>query len=210
MSDEQPEEIGRHFEQLYAEASARDDPNAVPWARLGPNPLLVDWLQRRDSHGEGRPALVVGSGLGDDAEELARAGFRVTAIDISPSAVAWAGRRFPNSTVDYRVVDLFDPPADFSGAFALVFEAYTLQALPDEQRPRAMRALAGFVAPGGRLLIVQRRRRPGEPRPAHGPRGVLPQELDVLEGGGLTRLALDNLTVPHPGWPQLRAEYRRE
>src|SRR5579883_2301910 len=117
MSHEQPAEIGRHFEQLYAEANARDDPNAVPWARLAPNPLLVDWLQQRDIQGDGRPALVVGCGLGDDAEELARAGFRVIGIDISPSAVTWARRRFPESAVNYRVVDLFDAPAGFAGAF---------------------------------------------------------------------------------------------
>jgi hypothetical protein len=40
----------------------------VPWARDGPNPVLVEWTRARALAGEGRRALVVGTGLGDDAE----------------------------------------------------------------------------------------------------------------------------------------------
>jgi hypothetical protein len=37
---------------------------------------------------------------------------------------------FPQSAVDYRVADLFDAPSEWRGAFDLVHELYTLQALP--------------------------------------------------------------------------------
>ncbi|HET7037258.1 MAG TPA: class I SAM-dependent methyltransferase [Thermomicrobiaceae bacterium] len=211
MDEARRAEVGRHFEERYADASERDDTASVPWARLAPNPLLLDWLKRHDIHGDGRPALVIGCGLGDDAEALAQAGFRVTAIDVAPTAVAWCRRRFPASGVDYQTVDLFAAPAGFKQSFELVFDAYTLQALPEELRPEAMRAIAGFVAPGGTLLVIQRASRPGEPPPEHGPRGLTQAELEAFSGAGLRRLALEDLSAPGTSpWPQFRAEYRRD
>ena len=50
-------------------------------------------------------ALIIGCGLGDDAEALAKLGFEVTAFDISTSAIAWCQQRFPDSTVNYLVAD---------------------------------------------------------------------------------------------------------
>lgn len=210
MDEARRAEVGRHFEERYADASERDDTASVPWARLAPNPLLLDWLTEHAVQGEGRPALVIGCGLGDDAEALAQAGFRVTAIDVAPSAVAWCRRRFPASGVDYQTVDLFAAPAGFQHAFDLVFDAYTLQALPEELRSEAMRAIAGFVAPGGRLLVIQRARQPNEPPPEHGPRGLTPDELEEFSQAGLRRVALEELNAPESSpWPQLRAEYQR-
>jgi ubiquinone/menaquinone biosynthesis C-methylase UbiE len=63
---------------------------------LKPNPNFIDWLNQRRVVGSGR-AIKVGSGLGDDAEELSRRGFETTAFDISESAIAWSRKRFPQS-----------------------------------------------------------------------------------------------------------------
>lgn len=142
------------FEQLYAGASGKAE--QIPWADLKPNPNLVDWLDR-EKPSPGR-ALVVGCGLGDDAEELARRGFTVTAFDIAPSAIAWAQKRFPTSKVDYRVGDATAPEANWVSAFDLVFESYTLQAIPPDLRKRAIPAIAGTVKPGGKLLVICRGR----------------------------------------------------
>ena len=121
------------FEELYARAGEAGD---VPWADLVPNPSLVAWLDEHGVDGSGRTALKVGAGLGDDAEALAQRGFAVTAFDIAPTAVAWARRRFPDSQVDYVAADVLAPPADWCGRFDLVLEAYTLQVLPADLRPR--------------------------------------------------------------------------
>jgi 2-polyprenyl-3-methyl-5-hydroxy-6-metoxy-1,4-benzoquinol methylase len=142
------------FERLYSEA--RGDQERVPWADEETNPLLADWLKRETIDGRGKRALVVGSGLGDDAEGLARAGFAVSAFDLSPTAIAWCKQRFPQSTVDYRVADLFAAPEQWRGAFDLVFECYTIQALPLGIRERAFEPIANFVAPGGTLVVVAR------------------------------------------------------
>ncbi len=137
------------FEPLYARAAP--DGQGVPWARMQPDPALAAWLP--SAAGKGEPALVVGCGLGDDAEALAGAGYAVTAFDVAPSAVALAKQRFPESRVTYQTADLFKPPKDWAGAFALVVELLTVQSLPPALHADAIRQIAGFVAPGGRAFV---------------------------------------------------------
>ena len=93
---------------------------------------------------------MVGSGPGSDAAFLAGLGWTVTGFDIAPSAIAAARRRFPDAAVDFQVADVLDPPADWTAAYDLVLESYTVQALPvgpaaDRDRPgtRLRRAAAG-------------------------------------------------------------------
>jgi len=172
----------RSFEEMYA--AAGDDLATVPWANLKPFPLLVEWLGG-DGAGPGATALVIGCGYGDDAEELARRGFAVSAFDLSPTAIGRARGRFPESQVDYRVADLFDLPAEWSGRFDLVVEIRTLQSLPIEVRRRGAAAIAATLAPGGRLWLFALGREthePGETRPWP----VVPDELAELERAGLT------------------------
>ena len=140
------------FERLYAAAEAGE--TAVPWDRGGPNPFLEQWVREHALRGDGRRALVIGTALGDDAELLAARGFAVTAFDVSPTAIDVARRRFPDSNVDYRVADLLDLPAEWHGAFDLVAEAITVQALPLSLRDQAIDAIASTVAPGGTLVVV--------------------------------------------------------
>jgi len=173
--------VERSFEEMYA--AAGEDLAALPWASLKPFPLLVEWLDRAGA-GMGGKALVVGTGLGDDAEELARRGFDVTAFDLSPTAIERARERFPESAVDYRVADLLDLPGEWRGRFDLVVEIRTLQSLPIGDRRAAATAIAGTVAPGGLLWLFALGRdshRPGESRPWP----VTEEELAVLEAAGL-------------------------
>ena len=147
------------LERLYSEAG--QDPSHVPWADRETNPNLTDWLDRRATHG-GR-ALVVGCGLGHDAEELARRGYDVTAFDVAPSAVDWARSLHPGSPVSYVVGDVCAPPKEWTQAFDLVVEIYTVQVLRDEPRREALMTLPGLVAPGGTLLLIARGREEDEP-----------------------------------------------
>ncbi len=184
---------------------AADDPACVPWADEAAHPLLADWLGRHDI--AGLRALDVGCGLGDNAEALTAAGARTSAFDLSERAIAWAKRRFPATTVDYRAADLFDAPEQWRGAFDLVHECYTLQALPNQLLPEAGRALASFLAPGGRMLVIARSR----PNPAapNGPPWPLSQDdMKALASNGLAIEEIEELApVDEPmHW---RALYRR-
>jgi 2-polyprenyl-3-methyl-5-hydroxy-6-metoxy-1,4-benzoquinol methylase len=188
------------FEELYAEARSEAD---ISWADLVPNPSLVAWL---DAHTVTGRALKVGAGLGDDAEELARRGLTVTAFDVAPTAVGWARRRFPDSSVDYVVADVLAPPAEWRGAFDFVLEAYTLQVLPPDQRPVAARAIAATVAPGGTLLVVARGRGEGEDEGAM-PWPLTPGELRGYFAGLTLQRFEDFLDAEEPPVRRLRAEY---
>lgn len=141
------------FEEIYAAAGG--DPERIPWADEKPNPWLVEWLDQQSLSTEGLSAVVVGCGLGDDAEELARRGYQTVGFDLSDTAIDWAKQRFPDTTVEYRQADLFNLPS-VMGTFDFVFEAYTLQALPIPLRSVAVQAVAGLVAPAGDLLVVCR------------------------------------------------------
>ena len=148
------------FEALYREGLA--NPDLIPWARGAPRPELTAWFERERPDLSGRTCLVVGCGLGDDAEFLAANGGRVTSFDIAPTAVEWCRRRFPESSVEYVTADLLAPPAEWRGAFEFVYECNTLQTMRADVRLRAMASLAGLVRPGGRLLVICRGREPDE------------------------------------------------
>jgi 2-polyprenyl-3-methyl-5-hydroxy-6-metoxy-1,4-benzoquinol methylase len=201
------------FERLYAEAKA--GVSVVPWADGLPDPHLVEWADRAGSAGSdgaGRRALVVGCGLGYDAEFLAGRGFAVTAFDLAPTAIAGAERLYPDSRVSYLVADLLDLPAAWAGAFDLVMEAYTVQPLYGPVRERALAALSGPVAPGGSLLVISRATEEDDPvrDPALMPWPLTQAELS-LAGEPLRAHRIEKYTggedPPRLWW---RAEFRRD
>lgn len=144
------------FEELYSTSAG--DNEAIPWADLEPNRYFADWAGSRGLEGSGRSALVVGCGLGDDAALLNDLGFRVTAFDISHTAIEWARRIYGGRGIDFEVGDLLHPPQAWIGAFEFVLEIYTIQPLPIEMRSEVMDSIASFVADGGELVVVSRGR----------------------------------------------------
>jgi hypothetical protein len=162
------------FEELYAGAAG---PEEIPWADFKPNPALVEWAEREVLTGRTERALVVGAGLGDDAEYLAARGFDVVGFDIAPSSVRWARRANPGSSVEYVVADAADPPPEWRQAFGFVLEVFTLQSVPPEPRGRIARGIASTVAPGGALLAIALARRTGEPAASQPPFPLTPDEV---------------------------------
>jgi SAM-dependent methyltransferase len=197
------------FERLYA--AAEDGSAIVPWDRGRPHWLLTAWAQDRGLDGDGRRALVVGCGLGADAEFIAGLGFGTVAFDISASAVRAARRRFPASTVDYQVADLLDPPAAWRQAFDLVVESQTIQALPDPPRRAAIARIGDMVAPGGTLVVIALARDAGEDPGQWPPWPVTRAEVEAFAADGLVRARIEDVAdsgqVP-PGRRWL-AEFRR-
>jgi hypothetical protein len=196
------------FEQLYAAAQHGDA--VVPWDRGAPHVLLTEWAQARDLNGDGQRALVVGSGLGADAEHLAGLGFDTVAFDVSPTAIATTRRRFPDSAVQYLAADLLDPPSEWRGAFDLVLESLTVQSLPDPPRRKAIARVAGLVGPGGTLLVIATARSE-DAGPVQGPPWPLTRaEIDAFGAGDLQPVRIEDVRDPAGRVPtRWRAEFRR-
>ncbi len=183
------------FNNIYA-AARGGDVRSVPWAHGEPHPLLTGWLDTAlpPAVNRGR-ALVVGAGLGDDAEDLAARGWAVTAFDASPEAVDWARERFPSSRVDYQLRNLFALPEAWRQAYDLVVEIHTVQALPVTRRQETIETIAETVAPGGTLIVIAMTRDVSVPL-----RGR-PWPLTSAELGSFTRYGLvetDRLEVAAP------------
>ncbi len=190
------------FDRLYAEGLAGEI--SVPWDRDDPNPQLAEWAESVGLDGAGLSAVVVGCGLGADAEFVAARGFATTGFDIAPAAIEEVRRRRPETTVDYRVEDLLALSPDLVGRFDLVIEIFTLQALPDPPRQQAAEAVVGLVAPwrsARRRGVPRRRCRAGDQGP---PFPLGRGFMESLGSGVLEGSRLDER--PGPRW---LAEYHR-
>ena len=114
------------------------------------------------------PARVLDAACGPGlyALQLARAGFDVTGVDVSPAALRHARaasraqpRRLPVRFVraDLRSLELPGPAFD-----AAILIYYVLEAFPRRSQAGVLRRLARALAPGA-LLVVEMRLRPEQP-----------------------------------------------
>lgn len=175
------------FEALYKESAGNTE--LIPWADLEPNAYFSKWAKSTKLKGNGRTALVVGCGLGDDAKYLHDLGFKVTAFDISPTAIEWAKQLYGEDEIDFHVADLFSPFRGWLGAFDFVLEIYTIQPLPIEMRTTVIEAIAAFVAPKGELIVVTRGRGEDDEMD-HVPWPLSRKELSRFETFGLEQIDL--------------------
>ncbi len=209
-----PAEAASWFDAVYREASG--EPARVPWAREGPCPFLVAWLNAR------APALVrpggrvavVGCGLGHDAVELINRGYDVCAFDCSPTAVEWARRLHPEHAEAFATMDLFRLPTRMQRRFDFVVEVYTLQSTPLAMREALARPMADLLGPNAVLLAISECRDPATPlEDAEGP----PYPLSASELTGLfERAGLTPLSPPDdfeddgaPPCRRVRCAFRR-
>lgn len=197
------------FEPLYAAAIPRSP--RVPWARGAPHPAVVDWLDDPPVRLPGSRVAVVGCGLGDDAAHLAVRGFAVTAIDVAPTALRWAARRFRTAPVNWRRGDVLAPDDDLRGAFDLVVEVHTVPWLPGVVRDAAMSGVAGLVAPGGAALVVTELATSAEAGSSltGPPWPQAPSELATYRAAGLTRLTLEHAEAGAAASIEVRTTWQR-
>ncbi len=176
------------FDALYAEA--KGDNEKIPWADLEPNKFLVKFAEKTKLQGNGRKALIVGCGLGDDAKYLRELGFEVTGFDISPTAIEWAKKLNPE--IHFEVADLFNPPKEWLNTFEFVLEIYTIQPLPLDLRPKVIDSIANFIAPNGKIVVVTRGREDDE-IPPELPWALSRKDLSQFEKNGLIQTHFEEM-----------------
>lgn len=204
------------FEALYAEAAG--DNSVIPWADLEPNRFFRSWAESTGLKGNGRTALVVGCGLGDDGKYLHDLGFKVTAFDISPTAIEWAKRLYGEADIKFEVKDLFDTPHSWNfaqtgeaptGGFDFVLEIYTIQPLPIDMRERVVDSIANVVGEGGTLVVVTRGRDDDE-EPDELPWPMSRRDLSRFESCGLSQTDFVVMPADEEGEPpRFVVGYRR-
>lgn len=170
------------FDSIYTDAEG--DHRAVFWADLEPNPYLLSWLENSGIEHQGRKAIAIGCGVGDDAEALSEAGYEVTAFDISPEAIRLCKNRYPKTKGNYLIADLFDYPLQWAEDFDLVYECNTIQVLHGQYRIQARDAMVSLLALQGHLLVSCRSRLKGEQE------DDIPLPLDKEEIDGFIRCGL--------------------
>lgn len=186
MSDTKPR-CPRDWEQAYVDGR-------VPWD-LGSAPPALEALVARTPPGR---VFVPGAGRGHDARAWARGGSAVTALDVSPTAVAEARAldAASGAVVTWIAGDLFDLPRDLAGAFDVVWEQTCFCALAPEQRDAYVDAVADVLAPGGRFHgILWNTGQPGGP-----PYAVTGEDIDRHLGRRFEILAV----TPIEPWTDAR------
>jgi 2-polyprenyl-3-methyl-5-hydroxy-6-metoxy-1,4-benzoquinol methylase len=148
------------FDSIYTDAQG--DYKAVFWADLEPSPYLLEWLEKNPNPSNKKKAIVIGCGVGDDAEALSDYGYEVTAFDISKEAIKLCKNRYPNTKVKYLVADLFDYDKQWVGNFDVVYECNTIQVLPGKYRIQARIAISNLLNANGHALISCRSRKKNE------------------------------------------------
>ena len=149
-------ETARHWDELYQRRERI-------WSGRA-NPHLVDVVDPLPAG----TALDLGCGEGADAIWLAGRGWRVTAVDVSATALDRAAAEAATAGVAARIdFQRHDLTRTFpEGVFDLV-SAQFLQSPLEFPRAEVLRAAARAVAPEGRLLIVEHGEVPPWSRLAH-------------------------------------------
>ncbi len=149
-------------------------PEDLPWFSPTPDPDLATALE----HFISTPgfALDLGSGPGIHAIALARRGWKVTAVDISPGAIRMASRFAQEAGVkiDFRNADVLSFHPDTS-SFDLVHDRGFLHTLDQTQWVEWANLVAAALKPDG---LVYAKEFIYNPNRHFGPRGFKKSELE--------------------------------
>ncbi|MEM6884888.1 MAG: methyltransferase [Verrucomicrobiota bacterium] len=146
----------------------------TPWDKGEAAPPLIEYLSRNQITGS---VCVPGCGVGYDVRALAAQGAAVIGFDIAPSALAKATSLPTGGDEQYRQIDWFNLPDDFSGHFNYVFEHTCFCAIDPSRRMEYVESCLQALKPGGQLLAIFFMTPDAEEGP---PFGTTVEELDSL------------------------------
>lgn len=133
-----------------------DRTKPVPFFVDKPDESLAAYLDR-GLISPGR-ALDLGCGPGRNALHLAAAGFDVDAVDLSPTALDWAGERAraAGAEVRFHCGDAFDLTAadELGGPYDLIYDSGCYHHLPPHRRVSYLALLDRALAPGGHFALT--------------------------------------------------------
>jgi SAM-dependent methyltransferase len=142
------------FEALYRGESPGEGIAPVstpPWDNNAASEWVITWQTRGWVHGD---VLDIGCGFGDNAIYLAENGHPVTALDISPTALATAEQRASDAGVDVTFAVADSTKLDgYTDAYDTVIDSGLFHSLDDDGRRRYVAAAHRATRPGATLLL---------------------------------------------------------
>lgn len=141
------------FNRLYKSAEKPED---LPWHEAEPPALLVEALDQRKAPGR---ALDIGCGAGSYSIYMAERGYRVTAIDFMPQAIAMLQARIAGRdlAIDAIQADVSQWSAD--APFDIVLDIGCLHTPGTIDIDAYKAQLLNWLAPGGDFILVHFGRR---------------------------------------------------
>jgi SAM-dependent methyltransferase len=142
------------FDALYRGESPADGVapvTAPPWDNKEPSESVIGWLAGGWIHGD---ILDIGCGLGDNAIYLAKNGYPVTGLDISPTALSTARQRADDAGVEVTFAVADSTKLDgYTDAFDTVIDSGLFHSLDDDGRRNYAAAVHRATRPGATLLL---------------------------------------------------------
>jgi SAM-dependent methyltransferase len=119
------------------------------------------------SFGATGDVLELAGGTGWWTQRLARTADRLTVLDASPETIALNRERVGRTDVEYVVTDVFDWRPE--RAFDVVFFSFWLSHVPRRRFGAFWDLVCSYLAPSGRVFLIDNREDPNPERPGKDP-----------------------------------------
>ena len=141
--------MDRKYYEAYDDRYRQVHGENLQWFADSPSPIVGEIIDRFSIGGQ---MLEIGCGEGRDGGWLMERGFDMLATDVSPAAIDYARKRFPEFADRFQILDCLTERMgekfDFIYAVAVVH-----MLVPDEDRDGFYRFIRNHLAPGGKALI---------------------------------------------------------
>lgn len=136
------------WDDLYSDRS-----RGTPFFVNAPDENLAEFI--RAAGGKTGRAIDIGCGPGRNALYLARQGWAVDAVDLSPLAIAWGRERAAEAGLDvsFYCGSVMSLELEAAG-YDLVYDSGCLHHIPPHRRPAYLRLIRRILKPGGRFGLV--------------------------------------------------------
>ena len=135
------------YDDRYRQVHGQD----LQWFYDDPTPIVAQTIEERKLT-KRHKLLELGCGEGRDAAPLLKAGYDLLATDISPAAIAYAQKKWPEFSGNFAVLDCV--AGDLPQKFDFIYAVAVLHMLvEDDHRDAFYSFICSHLAPGGIALI---------------------------------------------------------